>query len=242
MKEMTARMQKLNKRQIDALKAGHLQDDEVDEALHTAAIRNIEKDRVARRDGVADKRRKLQLVNKTQIDIKGKTVYMQQSHRDAPEGMVKVGHPLANFIMCASPGEPPPILKFAACLYGSSICTKEFLLGNNGVCATFVPAVAVKRHIHITEAFMLEQHALAELLLAVTLSGQWDLATTATAHAIVRGQSARQRLVFVFMGSDEADSPDLHGLDDKFMAVTCFDCLMFCKLDKSKCWVGACQL
>jgi len=240
-KEAAMRMGKLQKRRIDALKAGHLQDDELDEALITDAIKNIEKDRVAQRDAAAEKRRKLQIVCKVDFELTGKTVYLQ-SHRRAPDSMEQVNHPLADFIICDTPGAPPPVLRFAACLHGSSICTQEFFQETGGVCVTYVRAIAVKRHIHITDAFMVEEPTLAELFLAEAVSSQWTLASVADLISIVRGQPARQRLALVFVGAGEADSPDLRGLENKFTAASCFDRPLFCKFDKAKCRIGACSL
>ena len=69
-------MKKLHKRRIDALKAGHLNDDEVDEGLIVAAISDIEKDRVAAREYAAQKRRKLQILKKDEHDFSVKTVHV----------------------------------------------------------------------------------------------------------------------------------------------------------------------
>ena len=133
-----------------------MKDDKVDEGLIMAAITNIEKDRVAARDYAAQKRRKLQIVKKDEHDFSGKTVYVT-SDRPAPDGLRQVMNPLADYIICANPADPPLALKFAACLHGSSICTQDFVQGQGGSCVSYFRAAGAKRHVHITDAFLFEQ-------------------------------------------------------------------------------------
>ena len=82
-----------------------MNDDEVDEGLIVAAISNIEKDRVAAREYVAQKRRKLQIVKKDDHDFSGKTVYVT-SDRPPPDGLRHVMNPLADYIICANQADP----------------------------------------------------------------------------------------------------------------------------------------
>lgn len=234
------RGQKLHKRRIDALKAGHLRDDEVDEELVNAAIECVAKDRVAQRGARADTRRKLQIVQKESRDFQGKTIY-STSPIDPVDGALVADCLPADFIVCDEPGSPPLALRFAACLHGSSICTRGFLHSTGGVCASYARAVAVKRHIHLTDGFVNAHVELAELLLKY-MPLHWDLASVEQLTRIVGGKASNQRLVFVFMAEGEGANEDIVGFTNKLTATSCFDCALFCKVNKSKSWVGACTL
>ena len=157
-------MKKLHKRRIDALKGGHLNDDEVDEGLIVAAISNIEKDRVAAREYAAQKRRKLQIVKKDDHDFSGKTVYVT-SDRPPPDGLRQVMNPPCRLHHLLEPGRSPLALKFAACLHGSSICTQDFVHGKGSARVSYFRAAGAKRHVHITDAFLVEQAEFAEVIL-----------------------------------------------------------------------------
>lgn len=246
-REATERNKKLRKRQIDALKAGHLNDDEVDEDLLLAGIENIKKDRVANMNTAAEKRRKLQLVQKAEHDLSDASVYVT-SHIQPPDGLRQVMNPLADYIICANPADPLLVLKFAACLHGSSICTREFVQDGHvggGPCISYVSAIRVKRHVHITDAFLVEQPELAELICASIPQGLWRLATVDDLNNnIVRGHAAKQRLAFVFLGATESEDTlhTLDGLTNKFTAQSCFESPLFCKIDRARSWLGACGL
>ena len=245
-REAAERKKKLRKRQIDALKAGHLNDDEVDEELLLASIENIKKDRVANMNTAAEKRRKLQLVQKAEHDLSDATVYVT-SHIPLPDGLRQAMNPLADYIICANPADPHLVLKFAACLHGSSICTREFVQGGHvggGPCISYWSAIGVKRHVHITDAFMAEQAEMAQLICASIPQGLWLLATVDELNNIVRGQAAKQRLAFVFMGAAESEATlhTLDGLTNKFTAQSCFESLLFCKIDRARSWLGACGI
>ena len=240
-KEVNERNKKLDKRRIDALKAGHLQDNEVDAALIEAAIATIEKDRVNARDAATDKRRKLQIVAKRNLDIDGRSVYLGVPGPDLA-GMVASGSMLADFIVVANPGDPSPLVKCAACLKGSSVCTKDFLAtrGQHGACVSYSSAILVKRHVYMSDGFLHEKPDLADVLLQSMAHGLWELASIPDLVGVVRGRPDRQRLAFLFLASDEEDRADAAMFVNKFTAQSCFESPMFCNLGKSGCWVGAC--
>ena len=76
---------------------------------------------------------------------------------------------LADFVLCQDPGNPDIVNKFCACLHGGALCTSRFLetVGTQGACIRYLPALAIKRYVRVSEDFMQAHHELAGILLEV---------------------------------------------------------------------------
>ena len=163
----------------------------------------------------------------------------------APSGLRMTESYLADFVLCQDPGNPDIVNKFGACLHGGALCTSRFLetAGTQGACIRYMPALATKRYVHVSDDFMQANQELAGILLeAMAQPGAaWVPRRIPDLAELVRNRRHSQRLALLFVGDVEAASEELGEFSNLLTASNCFENQLICKIDRSTSWLGACQ-